>query len=138
MHEKNLLQLVPNDFQQFPVWIDTDNIDDEDEVAPCMDCAVLDKEDAIYYVAAEFVLADGSKYDGYIRLANGRPTVICLAVTPKSFAMFVLLEAIRLTLKETPYDFARQLQKTVSGVFPIKYRTNFQFVDGTAVQGTVN
>ena len=45
-YAKNLLMLTMADFQAYPVWVDTGNLDDEDEVAP-LNVQVLPDKDNI-------------------------------------------------------------------------------------------
>ena len=134
-YAKNMLKLTMRDFQDYPVWVETDSLNDEDEVAP-LDVQVLPDEDNIYYIAADFELADGSQYEGHLRWSHGKVSTIILAKNNIDFQVISLVNEIRHSLDRTSETYSRALNRTVEETFPISYSTRIGFAR-QPIQGVV-
>ena len=131
-YAKNVLRLTMQDFRDYPVWVETDNIDDEDEVAP-LNVQALPDEENIYYLAADFELADGSSYEGHLRWSWGQVTFMAL----DNLAEIPLIGKTRRSLGESSQTYAQALNRAITQTFPIRYSTRVGFAKGQPIQGTV-
>ena len=122
--------LIPKDFYLCPVWQPVDDLEDTAmEVAPFQGDNFHMEE--MYLVGARFNLADGSRYDGFVRYSWGTPITISLVINDLEFASF---SAQRSTESEEGHiEFAQKLGKQVDAVFPINYTSKVKLYLQSAV-----
>jgi hypothetical protein len=137
MVTKDVTQLNPMDFREYPIWIPTEDQYNEDEVSPCDSCDSIPLE-GIYYVSASFRLSDRSEYSGFIRFSEGETMAIAIASTETEFVFYSLSDAIREALGDTKSAFARKLGKKSQDVFPLEYQTLFHTDHNVAIGGTID
>jgi hypothetical protein len=136
MKQKDFGEFAPFDFVENPIWIPSDSLENEDEVIPWKKRDPLELE-GVYYVATEFKLADGMTSEGFIRISEGKVTLLGVAVSETNFAFLLLVNVFRDLLGQTYENFAKQLGKKPNEVFPIKYHTQFRFTNNSLVQGEI-
>ena len=137
MIKKDAREFLPVDFSENTIWIPSDNLDNEDEVISCEKCASIDPA-GVYYVATRFTLADDTRFTGFIRIAEGKITLIGLAISDSEFAFLLLVDVLRVLLGETYESFAKRLGKKSEDIFPMQYETQFSFTNGYVVQGDLH
>jgi hypothetical protein len=126
MIQKSSFQFIPHDFDNYPIWKPIDDLEDEEqEVTPMADIESLDSTE-IYFIAAQFFLADGSVYDGYLRLSWFEVKEFNLAISDSKFAFYAI--GIKDPTGEYHKELAEELDKKIDDVFPIKFRTKVQFM----------
>jgi len=118
--KKSIHHLTLDNFDVNPIWQPLDDLEDPDmEVIPFQGENFHIEE--MYLVAAKFILADGSEWEGYIRYSGGEPIVMALAISNMEFLLF---GAQRLDeTEENHIEFARALNRQYDDVFPIEYQT---------------
>ena len=128
---KSIQNLVPRDFHRNLIWHPVDDLEDPDmEVVP-YEGEILNLEE-IYLIASKFLFADGSEWEGYIRLSWGTPIEMALAISEEEFRSFVLGRNVE---TEKGYlDFAHAFDRNYSEVFPIEYQTKVKLI----LQNTVH
>ena len=137
MVAKNVTQLKPEDFREYPIWIPTDDLYNEDEVSPCDSCDPIPLE-GVYYVSASFRLADHSEYSGFVRLSEGETMAIAIASNETEFVFYSLSETIRNALGDNRNTFASKLGKKAGDVFPAKYQSPFHLEHNAFIAGTID
>jgi zinc-ribbon domain len=124
---KQVTELVPADLDRFPIWefaLDEEGEagQDEETVRPRPDLDRADPTHAILIVRAEFVAADGTRFDGFVsphdepRVDYTQPTVVTDAGQVRFW--FGLIPP-RPDVLEVAY---RTLGKSASELFPLRYR----------------
>jgi hypothetical protein len=125
MDAKSADLLTLEDFQRYAVWEPTDDLeDDEHEVNPYINFSALDME-GIYFVATQYELADGTTYDGYIRISWGEIRMLALALENDKFARLAV--GIGDAAERHHKEFADLLNKKLDDVFPLRFQTRVQF-----------
>lgn len=128
--KKSIHQLVPEDFHISPIWQPVDDLEDpEMEVAPFQGENYHMEE--MYLIAAKFIFADRTEWEGYIRYSWGTPILMALAVSETEFLYFA---AERLAeTDESHHKFALSCNKIHDDVFPIEYQTKVKLYLQSAV-----
>ena len=120
---KSMDHLTPEDFRTSPIWEPVDDLEDPNrEVRPLIGHSLHLEE--IYFVAANVKLADGSVFEGYIRLSWGKPRQLALAISDSRFCVFAL--GIQDESGERHGRFAAELGRSSDHVFPLEYRTSVE------------
>jgi hypothetical protein len=125
MNAKSADSITLEDFQRYAVWEPTDDLeDDEHEIAPCVNFDTLNVEN-IYFVATQYRLADGTVFDGYMRISWGEVKMLALALENDKFARFAVgIEDIK---EKYHAEFANTLNRKLDDVFPLNFQTRIKF-----------
>jgi len=124
---KQVTELTVADLEQFPIWehaLDEEGEEGQDEetVKPRPDLTAADPADGMFLVRAEFVAADGARFDGYV-YPNDRPYIGYLqpTVATEGGQVNFWLGAFgpRAGQLERSYEL---LGKTAEQLFPVRYR----------------
>jgi hypothetical protein len=119
--------LRPGDLERFPIWefaLDEEGEagNDEETMRPRPDLQRADPEDGLFIVRAEFVAADGTRFDGFVsvqhepHVGHVQPTI----VTDRGQVRFWFgLIPPRSGVLATAYS---TLGKSAPELFPIRYR----------------
>ncbi len=128
--KKSIHNLIPEDFHRNLVWQPVDDFEDPDmEVTP-HEGEILEMEE-MYLIASQFIFADGSEWEGYIRFSWGTPIEMALAINNKEFRLFALERNSE--TEEGHRRFARSFNKNYNEVFPIGYQTKAKLFLRSAV-----
>lgn len=138
---KQFDELKPDDFRRHPLWefcLDEEDVEGQDETTakPSEDTEVPGYSPGAYLVAADFVLADGSRFEGFI--FSGEPgdfgcTQPNLFVGDELFGFwFGILSPSAREIKAV-YE---HLGKKPDEVFPISYVTRVP-INGAPLSGIV-
>ncbi len=120
-HAKNSNDLKRDDFLKFPLWAESGNLLDEDEVAPLTADDPVDKE-GVYYARTVFTLANRARADGYTRISGGRPTFMCIFVDADRTFEFSLLEEINRPLFDADPEYKVDFLQQSKAFFPLNFR----------------
>lgn len=133
----SLEKVTKAEWRQYPVWVETDNWQNEDEVAPCVNSHLLNYGGGICYVHSQFILKNNLSYEGYIRLSKGLVTAIFISVEENDYVGHSLLEENRRLLNDTEERLASLLGLKVENVFPISYECLAEFADAPNLLGLI-
>ncbi|MCP4420684.1 MAG: hypothetical protein GY805_29095 [Chloroflexi bacterium] len=125
------------EWRQYPVWIETDNWHNEDEVAPWINSHLFRLRGGICYVHSQFILKNQTEYEGYIRISMGLVTAIFISLGEKGFIGHVLNKDTKQFLDHTEQRLAHLLELSVEEVFPISYRCLAAFADEPSLSGII-
>lgn len=137
---KHADELTIEDFRQYPIWgwLDEDGDNpNKISISPSKLDEVLGGIDRdILFFHCKYYLNDGSRFEGYIGivLSQRRPFTIAIAQLDKleSFSLSMILR------KEfSAEDFAHQLGRNVDQVFPLLFSTEFKYLDGMNIEGSI-
>jgi hypothetical protein len=124
---KQVTDLRSDDLAQFPVWefaLDEEGVEGQDEetVRPRPDLDRADPAEGMFVVQAEFVAADGTRFEGYVspdedaEVSFTQPTIVTAEGQVRFWFGGVPPRRDEL---EAAY---RTLGKTAAELFPLRYR----------------
>lgn len=126
--------LIYSDYLVHPIWGFWD--DDGDEVTFSDD---YDSFDAIggeaLWVRCEFILNDSTKLPGVVGIRSTDWSVYLLQFVKSNGTLFTFPVNSMLEGKVTPSQLAKELNKSVEDVFPIKYKTIVKLKDERPLEG---
>lgn len=117
----------------FPLWTETDSIENEFEVAPVIQYAKeftnLDEEGYCIpiYIATKFIFRNQSRWEGYLRY-NGDVTAFTVFKDDNQIGQG-LLPVNQETSRRRSKTFADELGMTIDDVFPIVYCSKMRYGD---------
>ena len=138
---KQVADLRPDDLARFPIWefaLDEEGEEGQDEetVRPRPDLDRADPSEGMFVVRAEFVSADGTRFDGYVSpdeaadVSFTQPTI----VTADGQVRF-WLGGVGPRPDELEAGY-RTLGKTATELFPLRYRALVEH-GGAALEGEI-
>jgi hypothetical protein len=124
-------QLTLERFQEYPVWTWTDDFYEEDLVCPVVDTEPLPNDRGTLFIKADFWTPTGQHFDGCV---NMHVEVYCveLFVGSRQFGFNVRLQDLA---EEDLQELRQVIMDEHVQIFPLRYRTNFQFANGERVEG---
>ena len=140
---KQVYELTATDLNEFPVWefaLDEEGVVGQDEatVRPHETSGTLDPSDGMYIVRASFLLADGTKAQGYlipsVQGDNYLGTLQPIIVT--ATGQIGLWCGMRSPSYDELMQKYRLLGKEANHVFPVQLKSEIDLVDGP-VRGSV-
>lgn len=141
---KQVYELTSADLDEYPIWefaLDEEREEGQDEatVRPWEGSAPLDPSDGMFVVRANFVLADRTRFVGYLTPSPPRGTSIGtiqpIVVTEHGQVMF-WCGAMAPTAERLRGAYAK-LRREGSAVFPCEYFADVALLGG-AITGSVN
>jgi hypothetical protein len=138
---KQVTDLLPDDLARYPIWefaLDEEGEEGQDEetVKPRPDLDRADPADGLFIVRTEFVVADGTRFDGYASphedayLGYTQPTIVTADGQVRFWFGGVPPRPGKL---EASY---RILGKSAPEVFPVRYRALVEH-DGAPLEGEI-
>jgi len=126
--------LIYSDYLEHPIWGFWD--DDGDEVTFADD---YDSFDAVggeaLWVRCEFILNDDTRLPGVLGIRCTDWSIYLLEFVKPNGALFTFPVNSMLEGEVTPSQLAKELNKSVENVFPIKYKTVVKLKDGKPLEG---
>ena len=139
---KQVYELTISDIEEFPVWefaSDEEGDDGQDEatVRPLEFNAPLDPSDGMFVVQSEFLLADGTKMQGYLSPApkNELAYIQPIIITENGQIMFWY--GIMKPLQEKITSNYSSLGKSSEQVFPLIFKSKVDILGG-AIKGVID
>lgn len=138
MIRKQVNELSTADLLRFPVWefaLDEEGVDGQDEttVRPYQCTGDLDPSERTFIVQASFVLADGSRMQGYLTPPSPRDgglgSIQPVIVSPQGQTLF-WHGGVKQTPQEISESYRRLGKMSASEVFPIRFASEVSIVGG--------
>lgn len=140
-YAKNSNDLKRDDFLNFPLWVESGNLLDEDEVAPLLiddsvDPVDVDKE-GVYYVKTVFTLPNEVVADGYARASDGRLTFMCVFIDADRTVEFSLVEEINRAIFDADPKYRIEFLQQSQEFFPLNFKVEAALEAHQWLQGSV-
>src|SRR6266496_1196789 len=139
---KQVYELTLSDFKEFPVWefaLDEEGEEGQDEatVRPFGLKVPLDPSEGMFVVQAEFLLADGTKMQGYLSPAPQNELGHLQPIIITKTDQISFWSGIRRPSQESINSSYNSLGKSPEQIFPLVFKTNVDLLGGT-IEGVIN
>ena len=122
----------------FPVWVETESLHNEDEVAPWIEFTLNSHDpydDRVIYTAVKVVLSNGTTFDGYIRYSSENVTTLTIFSGEKQYS-YSLIQQTKKIVGDNPLSFSKLMGKSEGDIFPIIYCTK-TYINGKLITGVI-